>query len=86
MIMLPLLLLNSVQILYHSGFQKFTTMNKDPSYRLKDHEKMPWRRILDGVAKQFHRLTKPNKIVADASAFILDDTPGLGRIANVSYI
>jgi len=51
MIMLPLLLLNSVHSLYHSEFQKITTMKKDAIYRLKNHEKMPWRRILYGVAK-----------------------------------
>ena len=84
--MLPLLLLNSVHSLYHSEFQKITTMKKDAIYRLKSHEKMPWKRILYGVAKRFQRLTNPNKIVADTSAFIIDDTtdPRVGRhIENV---
>ena len=90
MIMLPLLLLlNSVHSLYHSEFQKITTMKKDAIYRLKNHEKMPWRRILYGVAKRFQTLTNPDKVVADTSAFIIDDTtdPRVGRhLENVSYI
>ena len=89
MIMLPLLMLNSVHSLYHSEFQKITTMKKDAIYRLKNREQMPWRRILYGVAKRFQRLTNPGKIVADTSAFIIDDTtdPRVGRhIENVSYI
>jgi hypothetical protein len=89
MLMLPLLLRNSVHSLYHSEFQKVTTMKKDAIYRLKNHEKMPWRRILYGVAKRFQRLTHPDKVVADTSAFIIDDTtdPRVGRhIENASYV
>ncbi len=89
MMMLPLLLLNCVHSLYHSEFQKITTMKKDAIYRLKNHEKMPWRRILYGVAKRFQTLTNPDKVVADTSAFIIDDTtdPRVGRhIENGSYI
>ena len=89
MIMLPLLLLNSVNSLYRSEFQKITTMKKDAIYRLKNHEKMPWRRILYGVAKRFQTLTNPDKVMADTSAFIIDDTTDarVGRhIENVSYI
>ena len=89
MIMLPLLLLNSVNSLYRSEFQKITTMKKDAIDRLKNHEKMPWRRILYGVAKRFQTLTNPEKVVADTAAFIIDETtdPRVGRhIENVSYI
>ena len=89
MIMLPLLLLNSVHSLYRSEFQTITTMKKDAIYRLKNHERMPWRRILYGVAKRFQTLTNPQKVVADTSAFIIDDTTDarVGRhIENVSYV
>jgi hypothetical protein len=53
LIVLPLLLLNSVNSLYHSEFQAITTMKKDALYRLKNQERMPWRTILYGVAKRF---------------------------------
>ena len=53
MIMLPLMLLNSVNSFYKSEFQKVTKMKKDAIYRLKNHEMMPWRDILYGVAKRF---------------------------------
>jgi hypothetical protein len=89
MIMLPLLLLNSVHSLYRSDFQKVTTMKKDALYRLKNQEKMPWRSILYGVAKRFQTLTNPQKVMADTSAFIIDDTTDarVGRhLENVSYI
>ncbi len=89
MIMLPLLLPNSVHSLYHSEFQKITTMKKDAIYRLKNHEKMPWRKILYGVAKRFQTLTNPDTIVTDMSAFILDDITDrrVGRrLENVSYV
>ena len=75
--------------LYRSEFQKITTMKKDAIYRLKNHEKMPWRSILYGVAKRLQTLTNPEKVVADTSAFIIDDTTDtrVGRhIENVSYI
>ena len=89
MIMLPLLLLNRVHSLYRSDFQKVTTMKKDALYRLKNQEKMPWRSILYGVAKRFQTLTNPQKVMADTSAFIIDDTTDarVGRhLENVSYI
>ncbi len=89
MIMLPLMLLKSVNGFYPSEFQPITQMKKDAIYRLKNHEMMPWREILYGVAKRFHRLTNPDKIVADTAAFIIDDTtdPRVGRhIENVSYL
>ena len=89
MLMLPLLLLNSVNSLYHSEFQKVTQMKKDAIYRLKNHERMPWRNILYGVAKRFQTLANPDKVVADTAAFIIDDTtdPRVGRrLENVSYI
>lgn len=90
MIMLPLLLLNSVNSLYRSEFQKITQMKKDAIYRLKNHPMMPWRAILYGVAKRFQTLTHPPATdVADTTAFIIDDTTDARvgrRIENVSYI
>ena len=89
LIMLPLLLLKSVNSLYHSEFQTITTMKKDALYRLKNQERMPWRTILYGVAKRFQTLTHSEQGVADTSAFILDDTADARvgrRIENVSYI
>jgi hypothetical protein len=89
MIMLPLMLLKSVHHFYKSEYQQVTEMRKDAIYRLKNNEKMPWRTILYGVAKQFQTLTNPQKVVAENSAFIIDDTSDARvgrRIENVSYI
>ncbi|MCL5972422.1 MAG: transposase [Firmicutes bacterium] len=89
MIILPLLLLNSVNSFYKSEFRKVTQMKKDAIDRLKNHAMMPWRDILYGVAKRFQTLTNPEKVVADTSAFIIDDTTDARvgrRIENVSYI
>ena len=74
LIMFPLMLLKSVHALYRSEFQKVTEMKKDTIYRLKNNEKIPWRRLLYGVAKRFQELVNPLKEVAAKSAFIVDDT------------
>ncbi len=65
MLMLPLLLLNSLCL---SEFPRITMMKKDVIYGLKNHDWMPWHRILYGVAKRFQTLSNPQKIVADMSA------------------
>ena len=46
LIMLPLMMLGSVNGFFHSEFQAMTTMKKDTLYRLKNHEEVPWRTIL----------------------------------------
>ena len=74
LIMFPLMLLKSVHALYKSEFQKTTEMKKDTIYRLKNNEKIPWRRLLYGVAKKFQEVVNPQKEVASNSAFIVDDT------------
>ena len=51
--MFPLMLLKSVNSFYKSEFQQVTEMKKDAIYRLKNNEKIAWRTILYGVAKQF---------------------------------
>ncbi len=89
MIMLPLMLLKSVNAFYKSDFQHVTEMKKDAIYRLKNNEKLPWRSLLYGVAKQFQRLANPKKEIAENSAFIIDDTSDARvgrRIENISYI
>lgn len=74
LIMFPLMLLNSVHALYKSEFQKVTEMKKDVLYRLKNNEKLPWRRLLYKVSKKFQQLVNPQKEIAVNSAFIVDDT------------
>ncbi|WP_088225632.1 transposase [Desulfosporosinus sp. FKB] len=74
MVMLPLMLIESVNALYKSEFQKITAMKKDALYRLKNNEKLPWRALLLVITKQFQHLVNPNNEIADKSAFILDDT------------
>lgn len=89
MLMLPLMLLKSVNALYRSEFQKVTNMKKDAIYRLKNNENMPWRNLLLSVAKSFMKKVNPNKEVSTNSAFILDDTTEekTGRkIEQISYI
>lgn len=74
LIMFPLMLLKSVHALYRSEFEKTTEMKKDTIYRLKNNERMPWRRLLYLIAKKFKELVNPEKEVAENSAFIIDDT------------
>jgi hypothetical protein len=74
LIMIPVMLLNSVHALYRSAFNKTTEMKKDTIYRLKNDERMPWRRLQYAVAKKFQELVNPQKEVAENSAFIIDDT------------
>lgn len=50
MLMLPLMILKSVNALYRSEFRQVTDMKKDAIYRLKNNEKMPWRDLLLSVA------------------------------------
>lgn len=89
MLMFPLMLLKSVHALYRSEFQKVTDMKKDTVYRLKNSEKMPWRKLLLHVAKTFRQLVNPQKEVTANSAFILDDTMEQKtgrRIEQVSFV
>ncbi len=86
---LPLMLLKSVNALYKSEFLKVTAMKKDSIYRLKNNERMPWRSLLIAVAKQFRQLVNPEKELAGNSAFILDDTTEAKtgrRIEHISMI
>jgi len=89
MILMPIMLLKSVNSFYKSEYQKATTMKKDVIYRLKNNEKMPWRRLLYSVAKKFRDLTSKNDQIASNSCFIIDDTPDCrigNKIENVSII
>jgi hypothetical protein len=89
MVMLPLILIKSVNAFYKSEFQKVTDMKKDAIYRLKNNEKMPWRALLLALAKQFQQLVNATKEIPDKSAFILDDTIHAKtgrRIENISWV
>ena len=64
-------------------------MQKDVIYRLKNNEKMPWRKLLYGVCKKFQQLVNPKGEIAPNSAFILDDTRDIRtgrRIENISFV
>ena len=56
LIMFPLMMLSSVNRFFHSEFHAITTMKKDTVYRLKNHEGIPWRTILYGIAKRFQKI------------------------------
>ncbi|MBE1554378.1 hypothetical protein H4683_001453 [Filibacter limicola] len=89
LLLLPLILINSVNALYKSRYQNMTSMKKDTLYRLKNNECMPWRNLLLTIAKQFQKLVNPNKEVDAKAAFILDDTIDIrtGRkIEKISYV
>lgn len=49
-------------------------MKKGIIYKLKNNERMPWRRLLYSVAKRFQELVNPSKEIAANSAFIVEDT------------
>jgi len=89
MVMFPLILLKTVNGFYKSNYQGITQMQKDVIYRLKNNEKMPWRRLLYGVCKRFEQLVNPKGEIDPKSAFILDDTPDIRtgrRIENISFV
>jgi hypothetical protein len=89
LLMLPLMLLKSVNSFYKSEFQKIAEMKKDTLYRLKNNEKLPWRALQLAVVKKFQRLVNPTQEMADNSAFIIDDTTHekTGRtIEKVSFV
>jgi len=89
MIIFPLMLLKSVNAFYASEFQKISDMKKDVIYRLKNDERMPWRRLLYGVAKKFKKLVSTENEIAPNSAFIIDDTADCRvghKIENISII
>lgn len=86
MIMLPLMLLKTVNAFYKSQYEELTQMQKDVIYRLKNNENMPWRRLLYGVCKKFQQLVNPQRKIDPKSAFILDDTADIRtgrRIENI---
>ncbi|MCP4161104.1 MAG: transposase, partial [Deltaproteobacteria bacterium] len=89
LVLIPLMLLKTVNSLYKSQYKTITSMKKDVFYRLQNNERMPWRRLLYGVGKQFCKLVNPAKEVADNSAFIIDDTIDArvgAQIENISYV
>ena len=89
MVMFPLMLLKTVNAFYKSQYEGITQMQKDVIYRLKNNEKMPWRKLLYGVCKKFQQLANPEGEIDPKSAFILDDTPDIrtGRkIENISFV
>ncbi|MFZ3591903.1 IS4 family transposase, partial [Bacillus sp. DJP31] len=89
LLLLPLMLITSVNALYKSGYQNMAGMKKDALYRQKNNERMPWRNLLLNVAKQFQKSVNPNKEMAKKAAFILDDTIDIrtGRkIEKISYV
>lgn len=88
-IMMPLMLMKSVNAFYNSEFQNITTMKKDVIFRLKNNENMNWRKLQYCVCKQFKKLTNNSKEIDPNSAFIIDDTSSIktGKtIENISII
>lgn len=88
-LMLPFMMINTIGGFYRSRYVNVTEMKKDVFYRLQNMDRMPWRRLLYGVAKRFQTLTNSNKEVAENSAFVIDDTidSRVGRrIENISRV
>jgi hypothetical protein len=90
MILIPLMLLRSVNAYVCSEFSGVIQMQKDTIYRLKNSENMPWRRILLSVSKKFQKLVEDeNEVKNLVTAFIVDDTTDskTGQvIENISYV
>ncbi|WP_255259811.1 transposase [Lentibacillus sp. CBA3610] len=64
-------------------------MKKDAFYRVKNNERLPWRKLLFSVSKQFQKLVNPEKEVKSNSAFVFDDTIDQRtgkKIEKVSYV
>ena len=89
LVIFPLMLLSTVNSFYKSEYNNISEMKKDVIYRLKNNEKMPWRKLLYSVCKRFQQLVNPEGIVDSKSAFILDDTTDQRtgyKIENMSII
>jgi hypothetical protein len=89
MIIFPLMLLNTVNGFYKSHYKKATEMKKDVIYRLKNNEKMPWRKCLHGVCKIIQQLTNSEGVATPNSSFIIDDTANIKtgyKIENISFV
>ena len=74
LVILPLLMMKSVDALYKSAYRTVAEMQKDTIYRLLNNEKIPWRRILLSVVKTFLKKTGPAQESDFPRIFILDDT------------
>jgi len=86
MMLLPFLVLNSVNDLFTSHFRQITAMRNDSIYRLQNDERIPWRAILYGVVRRFQRLVNPQKTVAPNSALIADDTTDARTRSHIATI
>ena len=88
-LMMPLMMLKSVNSFFDGSNQNITKMKKDVIYRLKNNENMNWRKLQYAVCKKFIKLTNKSKESAPNSAFIIDDTSSIktGRtIENISIV
>ncbi len=89
MIMMPLMLIETVQAFYSCMHKDLFKMKKDTVYRMQNNENIPWRSLLCKVAKQFKAMTNPDNEIDPYSAFIVDDTSikkkGL-KIENISWM
>lgn len=74
LVILPVLMMKSVDALYKSTYRNFAEMQKDTIYRLLNNEKIPWRQILLSVVKTFIKKTGPAQESDLPRVFILDDT------------
>lgn len=74
LVILPVLMMKSVDALYKSTYRNFAEMQKDTIYRLLNNEKIPWRRILLSVVKTFIKKTGQSEESDLPRVFILDDT------------
>ena len=90
LLMLPLMALGNVHQFLKSTYGKKAKMQKDVIYRLKNNERLPWRRLLYAVAKKFKKLTNPeNKPTDKVTALIVDDTADTRvgyKMENISWV
>lgn len=74
LIILPLLMMKTVDSLYKSTYKTAAEMQKDVIYRFQNNERIPWRRLLLYVVKTFLKKTRTAEKSDLPTVFILDDT------------
>lgn len=93
LLLFPFLGVCSVYALYKSGYAYLTEMEKDVYYRLKNNEKIDWRKLLYSFVKRTKKIivmrSDPDGELISTSCpkcFIVDDTTFSKRGKKIEYI
>jgi len=93
LLIIPFLGMCSIYALYKSGYSFLTEMEKDVYYRLKNNEKIDWRKLLYSFVKRSTKIiVKQSETDSEHNSsssprcFIIDDTTLLKRGKRIEFI